>query len=52
MKNLMKYRISEFIDLDYKYFVSYYRDKDKIRKKKNGDIVQEKAEIEFIICEQ
>ena len=37
--------------LDYKYFVSYYRGKDKIRKKKNGDIVQEEAEIDFIIEE-
>ena len=33
--------------LDYKYFVSYYRGKDKIRKKKNGDIVQEEAEIDL-----
>ena len=37
--------------LDYKYFVSYYRGKDKIRKKKNGDIVQKEAEIDFIIEE-
>lgn len=37
--------------LNYKYFVSYYRGKDKIRKKKNGDIVQEEAEIDFIIEE-
>lgn len=37
--------------LDYKYYVSYYRGKDKIRKKKNGDIVQEEAEIDFIIEE-
>lgn len=37
--------------LDYKYFVSYYRGKDKIRKKKNGDIVREEAEIDFIIEE-
>ena len=37
--------------LDYRYFVSYYRGKDKIRKKKNGDIVQEEAEIDFIIEE-
>ena len=37
--------------LDHRYFVSYYRGKDKIRKKKNGDIVQEEAEIDFIIEE-
>ena len=37
--------------LDYRYFVSYYRGKDKIRKKKNGEIVQEEAEIDFIIEE-
>ncbi|MBQ7066541.1 MAG: ATP-binding protein [Lachnospiraceae bacterium] len=37
--------------LDYRYFVSYYRGKDKIRKKKNGGIVQEEAEIDFIIEE-
>lgn len=37
--------------LDYRYFVSYYRGKDKIRKKKNGNIVQEEAEIDFIIEE-
>lgn len=35
--------------LDYRYFVSYYRGKDKIRKKKNGEVVQEEAEIDFII---
>ena len=37
--------------LNHKYFVSYYRGKDKIRKKKNGDMVQEEAEIDFIIEE-
>lgn len=37
--------------LDYKYFVSYYRGKDKIRKKKNGDLIQEEAEVDFIIEE-
>jgi predicted AAA+ superfamily ATPase len=37
--------------IDYRYCVSYYRGKDKIRKKKNGDIVQEEAEIDFIIEE-
>lgn len=35
--------------LDYRYFVSYYRGKDKIRKKRNETIVQEEAEIDFII---
>ena len=35
--------------LDYRYFVSYYRGKDKKRIKKNGQVVQEEAEIDFII---
>ncbi|MGN0343206.1 MAG: ATP-binding protein [Roseburia sp.] len=35
--------------LDYRYFVSYYRGKDKRRIKKNGDVVQEEAEIDLII---
>lgn len=35
--------------LDYRYFVSYYRGKDKKRIKRNGDVVQEEAEIDFII---
>ncbi len=35
--------------LDYRYFVSYYRGKDKKRIKKNGEIIQEEAEIDFII---
>ncbi len=34
--------------LDYRYFVSYYRGKDKIRKK-NVAAVQEETEIDFII---
>ena len=34
--------------LDYRYFVSYYRGKDKIRKK-NGEAALEEAEIDFII---
>ena len=35
--------------MDYRYFVSYYRGKDKRRMKKNGETVQEEAEIDFII---
>jgi hypothetical protein len=35
--------------LDYRYFVSYYRGKDKKRTKKNGEVVREEAEIDFII---
>jgi hypothetical protein len=35
--------------LDYRYFVSYYRGKDKKRTKKNGEVVREEAEINFII---
>lgn len=35
--------------LDYRYFVSYYRGKDKTRKRKDGVLVQEEAEIDFII---
>jgi len=34
---------------DYRYFVSYYRGKDKKKIKKNGETVQEEAEIDFII---
>ncbi|MBR1568957.1 MAG: ATP-binding protein [Lachnospiraceae bacterium] len=37
--------------LDYRYFVSYYRGKDKKKVKKNGETVQEEAEIDFIIEE-
>lgn len=35
--------------LDYRYFVSYYRGKDKKRKLKDGKIEQVEAEIDFII---
>ncbi|MCR5374532.1 MAG: ATP-binding protein [Lachnospiraceae bacterium] len=35
--------------LDYRYFVSYYRGKDKKRIKKNGEEAFEEAEIDFII---
>jgi len=35
--------------LDYRYFVSYYRGKDKKKIKKNGEVSQEEAEIDFII---
>ena len=34
---------------DYRYFVSYYRGKDKKRIRKNGETVQEEAEIDFIV---
>lgn len=35
--------------LDYRYFVSYYRGKDKLRKKENGETISTEAEIDFII---
>ncbi len=35
--------------LDYRYFVSYYRGKDKKKIKKNGEEAFEEAEIDFII---
>ena len=35
--------------MDYRYFVSYYRGKDKKRIKTNGDVITEEAEIDFII---
>ena len=35
--------------LDYRYFVSYYRGKDKKKIKKNGEEIFEEAEIDFII---
>lgn len=35
--------------LDYRYFVSYYRGKDKKKVKKNGEETYEEAEIDFII---
>ena len=37
--------------LDYRYFVSYYRGKDKKKIKKNGEETYEEAEIDFIIEE-
>lgn len=35
--------------LDYRYFVSYYRGKDKRKLKRNGEETWEEAEIDFII---
>ena len=35
--------------MDYRYFVSYYRGKDKKKIKKNGEVTEEEAEIDFII---
>ncbi|MDD3416662.1 MAG: ATP-binding protein [Lachnospiraceae bacterium] len=35
--------------MDYRYFVSYYRGKDKKKIKKNGEEILEEAEINFII---
>ena len=35
--------------LDYRYFVSYYRGKDKKKVKKNGDESYEESEIDFIV---
>jgi len=35
--------------LDYRYFVSYYRGKDKKKVKKDGKFVYEEGEIDFII---
>lgn len=35
--------------MDYRYFVSYYRGKDKKKIKKNGEEMLEEAEIDFII---
>lgn len=37
--------------LDYRYFISYYRGKDKKKMNKNGTEVFEEAEIDFIIEE-
>ena len=37
--------------LDYRYFVSYYRGKDKKRVKKNGEEIDMEREIDFIIEE-
>lgn len=35
--------------MDYRYFVSYYRGKDKKKVKQNGEEIIEEAEIDFII---
>lgn len=35
--------------LDYRYFVSYYRGKDKRKVKKDGNMISQEAEIDFII---
>ncbi len=35
--------------LDYRYFVSYYRGKDKKRTRQDGKVLSEEAEIDFII---
>ena len=35
--------------LDYRYFVSYYRGKDKRKIKKDGSVISQEAEIDFII---
>ena len=35
--------------LDYRYFVSYYRGKDKRKVKKDGNVISQEAEIDFII---
>lgn len=37
--------------LDYRYFVSYYRGRDKRKVKKNGEEVEQDGEIDFIIEE-
>ena len=37
--------------LDYRYFVSYYRGKDKIKTQKNGETVQAEGEIDLILEE-
>ena len=37
--------------LDYRYFVSYYRGRDKIKTQKNGEEVQTEGEIDLIIEE-
>lgn len=39
------------IGLDYRYFVSYYRGKDKTKMQKNGISVETESEIDFIIEE-
>lgn len=37
--------------LDYRYFVSYYRGRDRKRVKKNGELTEMESEIDFIIEE-
>ena len=51
------YVISEILksyanrNVDYRYCVSYYRGKDKIRRKENGETIEMESEIDFIIEE-
>ena len=51
------YVISEILksyanrNIDYRYCVSWYRGKDKIRRKENGNIAELESEIDFIIEE-
>ena len=35
--------------LDYRMYVSYYRGKDKIRRRQNGELMEQEAEIDLII---
>lgn len=37
--------------IDYRYCVSYYRGKDKLKRKENGETVELESEIDFIIEE-
>lgn len=37
--------------LDYRYFVSYYRGRDKVKTQKNGETVQTEGEIDLILEE-
>lgn len=37
------------VGIDYKYCISYYRGKDKLKKKKDGELIQSEAEIDLII---
>ena len=37
--------------MDYHYFVSYYRGRDRKKIKRNGEIVETESEIDFIIEE-
>lgn len=39
------------VGLDYRYFVSYYRGRDRKRVKKNGETTEVESEIDFIIEE-